>query len=54
MKRSTLTLIFLALGVVLAILLIFNIINPLISGLIFAVALVAYGMLANGPKSRNG
>jgi hypothetical protein len=52
MNRKTLTFLFLGIAIVLAILLVFNVINPLISGLIFAVALVAYGMLSNGKRTR--
>lgn len=47
MNRKVLTSIFLGIGLVLGLLLLFNVINPLVSGLIFAVALVAYGLLTN-------
>jgi hypothetical protein len=47
MDQKKLTYLFLGMGAVLAVLLIFNIIDPLISGLIFAVLLVVYGLTSN-------
>jgi type IV secretory pathway TrbL component len=48
MNRKTASLSFLAVCVLLAILLLTSVITPIISGLIFAVALVALGIVSKG------
>ncbi|MFH1382143.1 MAG: hypothetical protein ABIH70_04530 [Chloroflexota bacterium] len=46
MKRRTAALVFLGICIVLAILLLTRTIPPLVSGITFAIALVAYGLVA--------
>jgi hypothetical protein len=41
---------FLGVCIVLVVLLLFNIITPLISGIIFAISLVVFGLLSKGFK----
>lgn len=53
MNRKTLSFIFLAICVVLALLLVFNLIKLLLGALIFAVCLVVYGIVSNQMGRKN-